>query len=165
MTLVHFSVFTVTDRIVSFHLHEVKLFSTFLHWRTHPYCIPSGFAVTHIAGNCKLLKFQLCVNAHQLSYSVTLKLNSDISKRLNAAHAEEMLMVKCAEPKIYRMCGHLIALDYFHHDENQVDWCKNAHFTHHWSSSLKSKFCKYVLDLIWENNNILYGFGATWQQL
>lgn len=127
---------------------------------------------THIASLQDLLSLTLLETANcwnfnywNLSYSVTLKLNSDMSKRLNAAHAEEMLMVKCAEPKMFRMCGHLIALDYFHHDENQVDWCKNAHFTHHWSSSLKSKFCKYVLDLIWENNNILYGFGVTWQQL
>ncbi len=38
------------------------LFATFLLWRTQPHCTPSGFAVTHISGNCKLLKSQVCVN-------------------------------------------------------------------------------------------------------
>lgn len=30
--------------------------------------------------------------------------------RLNAAHAEEILMIKYAEPKMHRLSGHLISL-------------------------------------------------------
>jgi len=138
------------SKSVSSHLHRVKLFFFASHIASHQE--PLSIMSLEIANSCWKWMTCCCCRSlyvwtpHQLSYSVTLKLNSDMTERLSAAHAEEMLMVKCAEPKMHRLRSHLKPLDYIQSDENQVDQCKKKkkkklRAVH----SKKWKFCHYVL--------------------